>query len=139
MLFLNIIHLLRTISYFNYFYTDVLFSEKLIKWTTASTTQGGDTDTHQGTPPGEGSDVSQGAGQDASQGAGQDANPNPTLPKPPSPPADDTKDTGSQGDADSSSSKIEIPPLVKPENLLLLMSYNIYLILFVNYHLHLLI
>ncbi|EWC79123.1 hypothetical protein C923_00240 [Plasmodium falciparum UGT5.1] len=94
----------------------VLFSEKLIKWTTASTTQGGDTDTHQGTPPGEGSDVSQGAGQDASQGAGQDANPDPTLPKPPSPPADDTKDTGSQGDADSSSSKIEIPPLVKPEN-----------------------
>ncbi|EWC90987.1 hypothetical protein PFNF54_00232 [Plasmodium falciparum NF54] len=94
----------------------VLFSEKLIKWTTASTTQGGDTDTHPGTPPGEGSDVSQGAGQDASQGAGQDANPDPTLPKPPSPPADDTKDTGSQGDADSSSSKIEIPPLVKPEN-----------------------
>ncbi|SOS76252.1 serine repeat antigen 4 [Plasmodium sp. gorilla clade G1] len=107
----------------------VLFSEKLIKWTTASTTQGGDTDTHQGTHEGTHQDTLPGPHPAPPPGAssdpGKDSNPgaDSTLPKPPNsdtispnPPDGDTKDTGSQGDADSSSSKIEIPALEKPEN-----------------------
>ncbi|SPJ08321.1 serine repeat antigen 4 [Plasmodium sp. DRC-Itaito] len=88
----------------------VLFSEKLIKCTTTSNTQGVNTDTgsnahtnNQVTPVVAGSHTSSHATQSSDT-----ASPNPR--------ANDTKENSSLGDAGSSSSQIQIPPLVKPEN-----------------------
>ncbi|CDO62307.1 serine repeat antigen 4 [Plasmodium reichenowi] len=96
----------------------VLFSEKLIKCTTASTNQGGDKVTQPSTLPGTNQDTQSSTlpGPTPTPGASSGPGTGPTSPKSPSPPADDTKNSGSADNADSSSSKIEIPPLGKPEN-----------------------